>query len=852
MTKPRLHTLAPLLILALFGAALWELHHALAAYHYHDIVRQLRAIPAPRLAAALGLTALSYLALTAYDGLAIVYVGRSLGRGRVALASFISYAFSNTIGLSLLTSGSIRYRLYSAWGLSAEEIARVVAFTVATFWLGLLTVGGAVFLAEPLALPASVHLPFASLRPLGLLFLAVVGGYLLLVGLRRRPFTLRGWEFRLPALHLAWSQLLVGALDWALAGSVLYVLLPADAALSYPHWLGIFLLAQVVALISHVPGGLGVFESLVLLLAPGVPLDALAGALLVYRGIYYLLPLGLAALLLGGREVRRKQGRLAQATLLAGRWTSVMVPQLLAASALVGGAVLLFSGATPAIPERLHWLHAVLPLPVVEISHFLGSLAGAGLLLLARGLQRRLDAAYLLAAALLAAGSLLSLLKGVDYEEALLLLAVLAALLPCRRYFYRRTSLLGETFTASWVATILLVLLCSLWLGLFAYKHQAYSGELWWRFALRGDAPRFLRAEVGASVLLLLFAAAKLLRPNPPAPMLPDPGQLQLARQVVARAPQTSANLALLGDKTPPLQCGRQRLHHVRDRGPQLGGDGRPGGRTGGAGRAGLAVPRAVRTGGGLAGLLRGRPGDPPPLPRPRASLRSRSARRRGCRWPSFPSTGKARSGLRHPTGAWRRTAAASRWRRPRPCPPCSPSWRRFPTAGSAAKNTREKGFSLGYFDADYLCNFPCALVRREGRIVAFANLWPGADRGELSIDLMRFHPDAPNGDHGLPLRLPACSGARSKATAGSTSGWRRWPGSRTVPLRPLWHRIGALIFRHGEHFYNFQGLREYKEKFAPQWSPRYIAAPGGLALPRVLTNIATLVSGGLKGVIGK
>ena len=214
-----IHRLLPLLVLILFAAALWVLHGALRQFHYQQVIAQLRAIPSSQILAALGLTVLSYLVMTVYDRLAISYVRHPLDAGKVTLASFVSYAFSNTIGLSLLTAGSIRYRLYSAWGLSAEEIARLVTFTVLTFWLGIVTVGGCIFIAEPLAIPALQHLSIHSARPLGLVFAVLVVGYLLVVVLRKAPFRFGSWELPLPSLRLAASQLLVGSLDWALAGA---------------------------------------------------------------------------------------------------------------------------------------------------------------------------------------------------------------------------------------------------------------------------------------------------------------------------------------------------------------------------------------------------------------------------------------------------------------------------------------------------------------------------------------------------------------------------------------------------------------------------------------------------------
>lgn len=283
-----LHRLLPLVAVLLFAAALLVLHRALGKFHYHEIIHWLHAISATDLLLAVSLTILSYLIMTAYDQLAVFYLGHPLKRSRVVLASFISYAFSNNVGLSLLTAGSIRYRLYSAWGLSAEEITKLVSFTVVTFWLGILTIGGLIFTFEPLNLPVASFLPFSSTRTLGVIFLVVIASYLLILKQRHTAFRLRSWEFTLPSLKLGCAQLMLGTLDWGLAGGVLFVLLPEQMTVSFPHFLEIYLLAQIVALVSHVPGGLGIFESMILLFSPDTSAAALLGSLLVYRGIYYL------------------------------------------------------------------------------------------------------------------------------------------------------------------------------------------------------------------------------------------------------------------------------------------------------------------------------------------------------------------------------------------------------------------------------------------------------------------------------------------------------------------------------------------------------------------------------------
>ncbi len=846
-----LHRLLPLIALALFVAALWVLHDSLRQFHYHQILAQLRTIPLSHVVAAVGLTSLSYLLMTAYDHLAIAYIRHPLDPRKVTLAAFISYAFSNTIGLSLLTSGSIRYRLYSAWGLTAEEIASIVTFTALTFWLGIGTVAAVVFIAEPMAMPVIAHVPVHSTHLVGVIFAAVVLGYLVFVSLWRKPFRFLSWELPIPSLRLAGFQLLIGSFDWILAGSVLFVLLPEHSGLSFGQFLGIYLLAQVVALISHVPGGLGVFESIILLSAPQIPADALLGSIVIYRGVYYLLPLSLAALLLGSNELAEKKQLFKKTFRHVDRWLGVMVPYLLSVTTLISGAVLLFSGATPTVPGRLHWLYEILPLPVIELSHFLGSLIGVCLLLLARGLQRRIDAAYVLMAVFLGAGICLSLLKGADYEEALLLGLMLAALLPCRRHFYRRSSLFQDSLSIGWIATVLLVLACSIWLGIFSYKHVDYSSELWWQFTWEGDAPRFLRATVGATILLLLLTMARLMGPAPKDPKPPGQDELNLARQIIGRSPLTLPNLAQLGDKE--LLFDDQHTGFVM---------------YGIEGRAWVAL---------------GDPVGPPEVARELAWQFREMVERHGGQTvfyeidtsmlhvyldmgltlfklgenasvplTAFSLEGAERKGMRYTHKHLTKEGCHFEVIPAADLPQFLPELRKISDDWLQDKHTREKGFSLGSFDAQYLLNFPVAVVKQQDKIVAFANLWMGADKQNLSFDLMRFGSLAPRGVMEF-LFIGLMLWGKEQGYRSIDLGMAPLSGLDNRTFAPLWNRVGAVVFQHGEHFYNFEGLREYKEKFKPIWTPRYLACPGGLlALPRILVKISTLISGGIKGVVAK
>jgi len=851
MKRKILHSLTPLFGLLLFAVALWVLHHELRVYHLHDIMRHLRELPPHRLWLALGLTVISYLVMTGYDTLALRYIRHPLAYGKTALASFIAYAFSNNIGLSMFAGASVRYRLYSAWGLMAFEITQVIGFCTLTLWLGFLVLGGVVFLLEPLVLPTVLHFPFTSVHLLGGIFFAVVVAFILLSSFLKRPLKVRGWEFSLPAPGLLLSQITVASVDWALAGIVLYALLPPVPDLSYPGFIGLYLLAQLAGLVSQVPGGLGVFETVImLLLSPYLHPSQALGSLLAYRGIYYIFPLLAATASLGVQEVLRKKAAVQRVVQTFGQWGSVVVPQILAFTTFVGGAIMLFSGATPAVSGRLAWLKDFIPLPVIEISHFLGSLVGGGLLILARGLQRRIDAAYVFTALLLAGGIVFSLLKGADYEEAIILSLMLSALLPCRRHFYRSASLFGEGFNPGWIAGIAAVLLCSLWLGLFSYKHVEFSGDLWWQFTIAGNAPRFLRATVGAVAVLLFFAVARMLSPSPHMLSGSKQEDLEKANAIVQNSPRTYAGLALLGDKSFLFsQNGTAFIMYGRE-GRSWVSMGDPTGREEEWQELTWQFRKLVDRYNGWTVFYEVGPETLHFYLDLGLTLLKLGEEAR-VRLEGFSLEGGARKGLRHTSHKLEGEGCTFEVIPAEGVPTLLPELRRISDAWLEEKSTKEKGFSLGFFDEAYLKRFPAGIILKEGKIIAFANLWPGTGKEELSIDLMRHLPDAPHGVMEY-LFVQLMLWGKAEGYGWFNLGMAPLSGLQDHGLAPLWNRAGAYIFRHGEHFYNFQGLRQYKEKFDPEWVPKYLACPGGLAVPRILANIATLVSGGMKGVIAK
>lgn len=497
------------LILLLLGGALWVLDRWLEHYSVADIRQALGRIGTGQLVAASAAAAVSYWLLTLYDVLALTHLRRRVPYRRAAFTAFTSYAFSHSLGFASIIGVTVRYRLYAPFGLSMLDVAQVTLFVVTTFTLGLAVVMPIVMILDPTSLKA-LKVPPDTGFLLGVAALVVMAGYGVAGAWLKRPLRLFGHDIAFPRPAIAGGQLLLGLCDLLLAAGVLYLCLPPSGAVTYMDVVVAFGIALVAGIISHVPGGLGVFDAIVVVsLSPEMPGGDVMAGLLVFRIIYYLAPLVIAGLMFGGLEAFQARQRLGDLSRAVSATISPLVPLVLAGCTFIAGAFLLFARATP--DEALPAGADASTLPLVEMSHFTGSIAGVLLILLAHALQRRLRVAWVLTLLLLAVACLATLLRGGDAREAIVPALILLALLPARGEFDRRGGLLRQPPSPTWFFAAGVALVSALWLGLFSYKHVEFSDELWWHFALHGDASRFLRASVAVGVIALVAAVIHLV-----------------------------------------------------------------------------------------------------------------------------------------------------------------------------------------------------------------------------------------------------------------------------------------------------------------------------------------------------
>jgi len=830
-----LFRLAPILGVVLFAAALWVLHRELHGLAWRDVRAQLDAITHLDLALALGCTAASYGALVGYDVLALRYLGIDLSLRRTTLAGLVSWAVTNTVGHGWLSGGTVRLRMYGAWGITPGEVTRVVAMSTLTFWAGLLVLAGGALLVEP---PAAVG---GWGRLFGVLALGVVVATGAIGALRREPLRVAGWEFTLPGPGTVATQVAVGLVDQVAAAGALYLLLPRDMALSFPQFVALYAVALTGGVLSGIPGAAGTFDGILVKLAAGaVSPAAVLGALIAWRLVYYVVPLAVAALALAGWEAANARSRVGEIGGLAGRLAGAITPPLLSTLTFLAGVLLVLTGVRPAIPDRMAVLAWAVPLPLVETSHLAAGLSGVALLFVARALRLRIREAWAFAIGLLLVGAIASMGRGLEWEQAVFLLGVLVVAIAGYRRFDRHSRLSAGAVTPSWLGAVLLVMLAASVVLLIAFRDVAYQSSLWTRFGIAQDAPRALRTIAVSASAAAVGGAWVLLRPARLLVRSATAEDLERALPVVRASPSTHAWLSLLGDKA-------LLFSHDHDAFLMFGTSGRTwvafGDPVGPVERwpdlawkfRELADRHAAR----IAFY------EVSPASLPLYLDLGLGAFKLGeeavVSLSDFTLQGREAKGFRHTLNVMEKEGVTFEIVEPGGVEAILGDLRAVSDGWLHGKSGGEKGFSIGFFSPEYLRRTPIGVVRAGGRIVAFANVLDGGGR-ELSVDLMRHLDDAPSGTMDF-LFVSLMSWGKERGFERFTLGMAPLSGLPDRDLAPLWTRFGTLVFRHGEAFYNFQGLRQYKEKFHPTWEPRYLACTGGLVLPAVLAGVTALVS---------
>ncbi|GIG28044.1 bifunctional lysylphosphatidylglycerol flippase/synthetase MprF [Cellulomonas marina] len=754
---------------------------------------------------------------------------------RYAAASFVATAFGNSTGASAVVGAVLRARVYSAWQVPAFAITRIVGFNLVTLGLGFAVLSALGMLTAPDRTGEALRVAPGVAAALGVALLLPVAGY---VGWARRggrAVRWRDWRIDRPSRPLAVAQVVLSTLEVATMAAALWVLLPVGLDVAFVPFAAAFAIATLLGLLSNVPGGIGVFEAALLVLLAGTvdPL-VLAPALVAFRIVYYVLPLLVAAVVLVTLEARRGRDETTGSSRseLVQR-TGLLTPWVLAVVVAGAGALLVVTGEIPGLVDRLP-AHSGPTL----------SLLGVGLVLLALGLRRRLHEAWLGTVVVLVALTAVCLLVGARVT-GLVSLGLLALMVPAAPVFGRRSHVFHHSRGWTWSAVAGGTATTALaWLAL----HPTDDGQgSWWGLVVGGSHPVSARLVALVALVGLLLAGARLLAPVVPGPATGGEEDLARAEDVVRRFGRASAHLAFTGDKRLLFSAGGDAFLMYQVEGRSWVSMGDPVGDPAQF-RELLTtfVERAERHDG--RPVLYGVGDALAPTYRELGLGLSKLGEEALIDLGSFGLEGRDRAKMRRWRSINERAGCTVEVVPAEAVPALLPELRAVSEEWLAGRRASEKRFSLGPFDEDYVVRFPVAVVRLEGRVVAFATLWVGDGEGEVAIDLMRqVRTEVPNVMNYLFLEVMLWAKARGYATF--SLGMAPLSGLRTDATAPFWDRIGRLVFTHGDAFYNFKGVRHFKECFHPRWEERYVAAPPGPAFPTTMLNVATLIGGGVRGM---
>ncbi len=816
---------------------------AVREFNYREMVHALRHLPPSAIACAFGGTALSFAALVGRDASALRYIGARVSTPALLIGGFCGSALGNAVGFGPLTAAAVRYRIYGAVGVTTDEIARLLVFVAGGFAIGLAGVGGFAGLLKGGQAAALLGWPPALIEGASIAALAAVSG-LLAFGL---PGTIRIGSLSIPApgRRLLAAQLALTSIRLLGAVLALWSLLP-ETPVSFVTFAAIFSAATALAAITHIPAGAGIFEAIVLWAFRGhASEESVAAALIAYRFIYYVLPLIISAaafsmfevgVAVGGERARQDERLTRAAARLAPTFMGVM--------AFAAGVMLLVSGATPTFNSRLAALALHVPLWAVETSHFMGSLVGVLFLFVTVGLLDRRDGAWKLALALSATGLVFSLLKGLAFGEAAFLLLFATMLLATRQQFHRPTSMFDQPFTWGWFVAVGGVIAAAfgiLWLA-FHDAACAQHGP-WWRFEFDAQAPRAMRALLGASVLTAGIGLRELLRaPKGLAPK-PDAAELAQVEAILQLERRGDAMLAFMGDKSLLFsESGRSFLMFGK------------------RGRSWIAlfdpvgpreewtalIDRFIRLSqahSGRAAFYQVRPDSLPYYLDAGLSV-MKLGEDAVIALAAFNMKGGAAAHLRYALKRGERDGLEFELLAPERVRAFMSELNEISSQWLEGRRGDEKGFSVAAFDPGYLARQRVAVLREHGRTVAFVSVMATDAGGEATIGLMRSSGAAcPVAMEFLFTRLILA--LKDEGLDTLSLGATPLAGIRPAPLSSQWHQLGALIWKHGDRFYNFKGLRTFKGKFNPEWQPRYFAASGALSPYVAMADAAALIGGG-------
>lgn len=506
---------------ALFGllllvAAVIVMWREVRILSLHDIYVSLGQIPEISLWEGVGAAFLSYFILSFYDGLACRHVGAAISWKRSAFVAFCSYVLSHNLGCAAISGTAVRYRLYRGWGVSGSKIAGIVAFCSLTFLLGAIGLSGFVLLWQPGVVPVLSHLPHLVLQFAGVACYLCLLVYLGIASYKKE-LKFGKWHLELPGWKMGLVQIIVSMADITATALIAWCVigpLPPECGLGFAGFLAIYVGSYIAGLIASVPGGLGVFDSAMLVaLSPWLPVPHIMSAVLIFRLFYYIIPLVLAGLFFVGHELflrgipffPRILPKFGSSAVIRESEADFSVGVAAGVQALLGVATIIYALLFP-----LPMLHSRMEALLVQLAIVLLLLCGVGLLGLAVGLSQRVTLAWRLSLFTHCLSLPLLWIVHASWVAYLVAVAVMMMLLTFRNCYYRQSHWRVAPLSPAILAPF------SLWImgvfGVWWIAHQRHLGSLWWRALIYDAHTAKGRWLMGAAILCFIVAVGGAVR----------------------------------------------------------------------------------------------------------------------------------------------------------------------------------------------------------------------------------------------------------------------------------------------------------------------------------------------------
>jgi phosphatidylglycerol lysyltransferase len=808
--------------------------NALRGIHIRQVRATLRGLDDRWLIAAALVTLVNIAIMGLYDVLAFKHTRtRALERWRYGAVAF---CWSNFLTLGPLAGPAIRLWLYRGSVTDLSELHAGIVSVIVAFTSGLAGWSLAAFIVDRLG--GGIETP-AVLGAASLVFVVLAAWIARAIAQRIDRFA--GPEAGLArTIELA----LIGWLDWLLAMAVFLMCLRATGTTTgFLDLAESFFFGQVIGLASLIPGGFGSSDAFWIARLP-LNQNVTTAALAAYRFIYYIAPWFAASMLLLSWAARRSATRTALARRVIG--------------ALVGGAgvLIIVSSATPALHARLSTLERVVPLPLVEAGQMTAALAGLLLLALARGLARGYRAAFKTTMAVMLLAGFGMLLKGLNWEETAMLGTIALAAWSQAGLFDRESR--GDWIEWTDLGLGFAALLLFLTFGIFSHHLSTGILSLWTTTGYQVQGARFIRSA--ASMGLAVLAAALYVLLRTPVQFAPPAGA-EIDGVLAAHAAFGSGTTPLMvavGDKSIFSLKSVTSLEDrgfclYRTTGPYLAVFSDPVVRSPGERAEFLDALFAFSAGIDRRPLFYQISPDWIPLLHDRGYHFFKLGEEALVPLERVTLAGHAGKMNRQYLRRGERDGITFRVMEPPEVVIRMAELQAVSDHWLASKQILERQFSIGYFDPPYVGRFRCGVVEEAAgprRILAFANFLEGPRREELSVDLMRYRTDGPTVMDFLITSI---------LFWGKDAGYRTF-NLGMAPLASVGEhrgahqreRLASLVFRRGEQWYNFQGVRYYKQKFNPNWLPRYMAYEGAWEWPIALANVSALIAGSWKGAVMK